>query len=387
MSTAPHTSPSLFEEISLGSDGEGFQVTNLVHSTHALPPQAPVFIQKTQDKGLAMFAKTKILPGRVLMVERPLIVMPDKVYYSKNLDKIGKWVDKQISRLGPEEKKCFSSLTDGGGRPGPLNLRSRTFFTNDMNYGGEAGLFPAMARSNHSCCPNADFVSRPDLDVQVLVAVAPIEAGEEVCISYLPQAEEGSDVRKIRQNYLKSFYGFRCQCSICTMRGYLLAQNDSTRGQIREQQEDEDVKLKNQSIEDLEDLVEKLHMIGGKMPYILEIHEIIYRKAIKKEDWPVVVLQGVAGWNIALMMFGQKSPQEILWKQRCLVKLVTVQMEIEETEKTFRMFETIEEREQEFETIEEREQEFMFQITEIDEDFDMHEKEEDGMDQINDHVE
>lgn len=351
-------------------------MTNLVHSTHALPPQAPVLIKKTHDKGLAIFAKTKVLPGRVLMVERPLIVMPDKIYYSKNLDKIGKWVDKQISKLSPEEKMCFSSLTDGGGRAGPLNLRSRTFFTNDMNYGGEAGLFPAMARSNHSCCPNADFVSRPDLDVQVLVAVAPIEAGEEVCISYLPQAEEGSDVRKIRQNYLRSFYGFRCQCDTCTMRGYMLAQNDSTRAQIREQQEDEDVKLKKQSIEDLEDLIEKLHMIGGKMPYILEIHEIIYRKAIKNEDWPHVVLQGVAGWNIALMMFGPKSPQEILWKERCLVKLVTVQMEIEETEKTFRMFESIEE----------REHEFMFQLSEIDQDFDMIEKEENEMDQHNENV-
>ena len=122
-----------------------------------------------------------------------------------------------------------------------------------MNYGGEAGLFPVMARANHSCCPNADFVSRTDLGehvqfvqcyeilchqlrqlstdcnreticiiacpgVQLLVATAAITVGEEVFISYLPQCQEGSDVRKVRQNYLKTYYGFRCTCAVCAMK-------------------------------------------------------------------------------------------------------------------------------------------------------------------------
>jgi hypothetical protein len=38
------------------------------------------------------------------------------------------------------------------------------FFTNDMNFIDEsAALFPVMARVNHACQPNADFVSRPQI--------------------------------------------------------------------------------------------------------------------------------------------------------------------------------------------------------------------------------
>ena len=38
------------------------------------------------------------------------------------------------------------------------------FYTNDMNYiDDSAALFAVMARANHSCTPNADFITRPNL--------------------------------------------------------------------------------------------------------------------------------------------------------------------------------------------------------------------------------
>ena len=37
------------------------------------------------------------------------------------------------------------------------------FYTNDMSYGEDAVLCPIMARANHSCRPNAEFVTRKDL--------------------------------------------------------------------------------------------------------------------------------------------------------------------------------------------------------------------------------
>lgn len=316
VSTATAPSPPLFEEVKLGE--EVFQVS----ANNTVAANSPVEMRRTETSGLGLFATRKILPGHVLLVERPIIVMPDKIYHSTNMNKIGRWLEKTVSKLSETEQNCFYSLTDCGGR---MSSHHGTFFTNDMNYGGEAGLFPVMARANHSCCPNADFVSRTDLGVQLLVATAAIAAGEEVFISYLPQCEEGSDVRKVRQNYLKTYYGFRCTCAVCAMKGYSLAQNDSIRRDIRDQQEDEDVKLKFQSVEDLTNLVDRLHHIGGKLPYILQIHEIIYKKAVKKEDWALAIKEGVSGWNIALAMFGHQSPQEELWRQRSLIKLVKVE--------------------------------------------------------------
>jgi hypothetical protein len=38
------------------------------------------------------------------------------------------------------------------------------FYTNDMTFTDEsAALFPTMARANHSCTPNSDFVARHEL--------------------------------------------------------------------------------------------------------------------------------------------------------------------------------------------------------------------------------
>ena len=78
-----------------------------------------------------------------------------------------------------------------------------------MNYIDEAAaLFPIMSRANHSCRPNADFITRPFLEVQDLVATKLIPKGEEILISYLCAAEDGSDVRKKRQDYTEEWYGY-----------------------------------------------------------------------------------------------------------------------------------------------------------------------------------
>ena len=46
------------------------------------------------------------------------------------------------------------------------------FFTNDMNFiDDSAALFPVMARVNHACQPNADFVCRPYLGKNSFIKV------------------------------------------------------------------------------------------------------------------------------------------------------------------------------------------------------------------------
>ena len=44
-----------------------------------------------------------------------------------------------------------------------------------------------------------------------------IEAGDEVTINYMAMAEEGSDVREVRQEYLARLYGFECTCGACSL--------------------------------------------------------------------------------------------------------------------------------------------------------------------------
>ena len=54
-------------------------------------------------------------------------------------------------------------------------------------------MFPKMAMANHSCKPNAEFIDRTDVGLQLLVVIYVIEAGEraagdEICINYMTRA-------------------------------------------------------------------------------------------------------------------------------------------------------------------------------------------------------
>ena len=59
------------------------------------------------------------------------------------------------------------------------------FFTNCMNFVEEsAAVFPLMARTNHSCAPNTEFITNTALSQQELVAVKPIKEGQELTLRY-----------------------------------------------------------------------------------------------------------------------------------------------------------------------------------------------------------
>ena len=45
-----------------------------------------------------------------------------------------------------------------------------------------------------------------------------ISKGEEIHISYLPAMAEGSNTCKVRQEYVKEWYGFSCLCQQCCIK-------------------------------------------------------------------------------------------------------------------------------------------------------------------------
>ena len=53
--------------------------------------------------------------------------------------------------------------------------------------------------------------------VQDLVATSKIVDGEEITLSYVPAANEGSDQRNVRIEYLIEWYGFCCKCRTCCL--------------------------------------------------------------------------------------------------------------------------------------------------------------------------
>ena len=181
-------------------------------------PQNQFVIKETPNAGQGMFAQSDILPGTIILREKPLLVMPDKIFSDDDSNIIEDWLDRKLLKLSAENRKAFYDLADSrmeGNEKSILGI----FFTNDMSFiDDSAALFPTMARVNHSCRPNADFVSRPLLGVQDLVATRFIPQGQEIFISYLPASAEGSQIQKARRAYTREWYGFACTCTECCLK-------------------------------------------------------------------------------------------------------------------------------------------------------------------------
>ena len=60
-------------------------------------------------------------------------------------------------------------------------------------------------------------ISIERVGVQDLVATSKIVQGEEITLSYVPAANEGSDQRNVRIEYLIEWYGFCCKCRTCCL--------------------------------------------------------------------------------------------------------------------------------------------------------------------------
>lgn len=79
---------------------------------------------------------------------------------------------------------------------------------------GRVGIFPRIAKINHSCRPNSVNTYSEAGGARVIWAGRDIAADEEISVTYVPLAE----TREGRQARLEQ-YGFRCGCETCAAGG------------------------------------------------------------------------------------------------------------------------------------------------------------------------
>ena len=75
-----------------------------------------------------------------------------------------------------------------------------------------SALFAVTCRINHSCTPNARYLWRRDLGLELIFALRPLAAGEEVTVGY-KTAYAG---RAARQATLHRSFNFECTCATCS---------------------------------------------------------------------------------------------------------------------------------------------------------------------------
>jgi len=275
--------------------------------------EAPAFkIVEIPCKGFGMVATKKLFPGDLILAEKPLFIIPEEIF--SDVETCEEFLEKAVEKLTSKQRELFFGLSDkrelGKGQFDP-NPYSGIFYTNAMAYEDETVLCPEMARANHSCRANAEFVARPDLGEQHLVTNYIIMEGEEITINYMSMAEEGSDTKETRQSYLRRLYGFQCTCPACTLQETELADDEHARENVKElQAAGED----NLDRVELENLISKVYQIQGKHSYILELFEFLYRSA------PVgslrMVEYAVNGFTIAVNLYGVGSKEANRWKNQ-----------------------------------------------------------------------
>jgi hypothetical protein len=79
------------------------------------------------------------------------------------------------------------------------------------------GVYPTLARSNHSCAPNTEIVAAPHLTRgMALRATRSIAPGEEITWCYLQNRADFLDLDYLGRNaLLVSMLRFACQCPRC----------------------------------------------------------------------------------------------------------------------------------------------------------------------------
>jgi hypothetical protein len=167
-------------------------------------------------KGLGLIASVSIPPGTHILNEAPLVAVPVPELHESGyaLQAMLHSLQTGFASLTPAEKESFLSLHDhrfpGDAEANTDKLLS-IFRSNAYNTGAShVGLFPKIARINHSCRPNCGNYWDEKSNLRVIYAARDIAPGEEITVSYIPLLKS----TKERQARLVQ-YGFTCDCSAC----------------------------------------------------------------------------------------------------------------------------------------------------------------------------
>ena len=127
---------------------------------------------------------------------------------------------------GKSQQKLYRSLYDKEDPKTDFGI----FLTNALPLSDYSlmGVFPVINRINHACLPNCCVRWDKHKDRLHLFSMQEIQAGAELTISYYDMLSNPPD-RQSRQEYLSKHFYFTCNCSLCSLTGHNLDQDDTNR--------------------------------------------------------------------------------------------------------------------------------------------------------------
>jgi hypothetical protein len=172
-------------------------------------------VRPSPNKGLGIFATQFIAQGSPILLEAPLVSIPMPSKITSQGFRITDMVSDITSAFGSlplSDQNIFLSLHDHRFPSEQDQSHLLTIFrSNAFNIEDDRiGLFPKLARINHSCRPNAGNGWSEKTQKRVIYAMRDIGEGEEITVSYIPLLKPTSE----RQARLAQ-YGFLCDCAAC----------------------------------------------------------------------------------------------------------------------------------------------------------------------------
>ena len=290
-------------------------------------------ICEVAGRGLGLLALEALQPGQVLMREKPVIEVDvgastlDRrevalCYREEDWEEQGerrefKKLAKAFVALNKEDKSKVLALTrietvrekslllawaDLVRENIELNFDQfcrliQIYLTNAFS----DGLWPDLARVNHSCLPNAEVVRKGK--ERLLVVVRPVERGEEIAHSYLHSLMG----KEARQEVLQRRWGFLCACTLCSLPEPIRVEQESQRAQFRAA---DTIWKKQKSNSALEEAIGLADTVLGfrKMDKLRLLSSLCINQP---SPWVSRV-----GAEISLLLLGEESEETKLWMRR-----------------------------------------------------------------------
>ena len=162
-----------------------------------------------------MVASRKIPRGAQIILEEPYFCVPVPVLHEGQGFRLAEMladIEAGFDALPSEKQQEVLLLHDHRFPTEDNQSHLLTIFrSNAYNTGDDhIGLFPKVARINHSCKPNAGNFWSEKRSRRVIYAGTEIEEGEEITVSYIPLLKS---IKQRQERLLQ--YGFTCSCSAC----------------------------------------------------------------------------------------------------------------------------------------------------------------------------
>jgi hypothetical protein len=192
-------------------------------------PLGTYVVEHSEGKGLGVFAIHDLDVGDIVMRETPpLKIAPPEFVKGTGypMSEVTKLVRAEFDTLSSTEQDEIMSLTYHvtATEEATMDKLGIIFRTNAYNSGTAIGLFPKIARINHSCRPNASYYWSDKLNKRIVYASRKIAKGEEIFVSYIPLLLR----QEHRQKHLDR-YGFKCSCEACAQQSAAKEASDTRR--------------------------------------------------------------------------------------------------------------------------------------------------------------